>query len=95
MNGRYGGSWKPVIHRHNRQSFEPRKTLFTLFIDNLPEDVGKMWFRKFYSQFGEVICIEFLINVKWVIRRVHKLSSLNDLIFHHLFTWFWTKIGIQ
>lgn len=23
-------------------SFEPRKTLSTLFIDNLPEDVGKM-----------------------------------------------------
>lgn len=28
--------------------------LFTLFVDNLPEDVGLLWFRKFFNQFGVV-----------------------------------------
>ncbi|KAH7836486.1 hypothetical protein Vadar_001979 [Vaccinium darrowii] len=27
---------------------------FTLFVDNLPEDVGPRWFRHFFSQFGVV-----------------------------------------
>lgn len=28
--------------------------LFSLFVDNLPEDVGLNWFRKFFSQYGVV-----------------------------------------
>lgn len=28
--------------------------LFTLFVDNLPEDVGINWFRKFFNQYGVV-----------------------------------------
>ncbi|KAH7844126.1 hypothetical protein Vadar_024608 [Vaccinium darrowii] len=32
-----------------------RLDLFTLFVDNLPEDVGINWFRKFFNQYGVVI----------------------------------------
>lgn len=31
-----------------------RSGLFSLFVDNLPEDVGLIWFRKFFSQYGVV-----------------------------------------
>ncbi|KAH7843180.1 hypothetical protein Vadar_013589 [Vaccinium darrowii] len=31
-----------------------RPELFSLFVDNLPEDVGLNWFRKFFSQYGVV-----------------------------------------
>ncbi|KAH7856358.1 hypothetical protein Vadar_000558 [Vaccinium darrowii] len=29
--------------------------LFTIFVDNLPEDVGLIWFRKFFNQYGVVV----------------------------------------
>lgn len=31
-----------------------RTALFTLFVDNLPEDVGLIWLRKFFNQYGVV-----------------------------------------
>lgn len=31
-----------------------KSTFFTLFIDNLPEDVGRIWLSKFFNQVGVV-----------------------------------------
>ncbi|KAH7848104.1 hypothetical protein Vadar_033833 [Vaccinium darrowii] len=58
------GGWIPVIGNRNRDEggkiHRTRlsygdETIFTLFIDNLPEDVSHSWLKKLFSNYGVVI----------------------------------------
>ncbi|KAH7838737.1 hypothetical protein Vadar_030471 [Vaccinium darrowii] len=48
------GGWVPVLNKNRKQSGASFHKLFTLFVDNLLEDVSQNWLRKTYSQFGSV-----------------------------------------
>ncbi|KAH7834714.1 hypothetical protein Vadar_018880 [Vaccinium darrowii] len=58
------GGWIPVIGNGNRDEGgkihrarlrSGDETIFTLFIDNLPEDVSHSWLKKLFSNYGVVI----------------------------------------
>lgn len=43
-----------VSLKNRNQSGDSVQNLFTLFVDNLPQDVSRNWLRKTYSKFGFV-----------------------------------------
>lgn len=51
------GGWIPVISKLSNQNGKKilgDQQFFTLYVDNLPEDVGRQWLRKTFNNFGVV-----------------------------------------
>lgn len=52
------GGWIPVINKHKKVygngSNEIKEPLFTLFVDNLPNEADQTWLRNIFNQYGVV-----------------------------------------
>lgn len=48
------GGWIPVVCRQGKQIVGDGKVLFSLFVDNLPEDTSHSWLKKLFNNFGVV-----------------------------------------
>lgn len=47
--------WIPVVRNHRRQISLKERIIYTLFVDNIPDQKDTLWLKKTFNNFGEVI----------------------------------------